>query len=354
MLPVHTGRQKYSCGPVTAIPNLLPVSLPESTKKLIYASLTESSWKKHASALSNFKKFEKVSKDPHPWPLNKQSIQSYTAWALTECKLKPSTVSSYIATIAFMHKLKNMDSNNCKDIVTKAMIRGAENLNFYSDVTKETRKVMTLPLLKLLGNSIAKSSWEDDSKQVVWATLTTAFFGSFRMGELLSKREGSFNRAEALLWSDVIFKKDSVIIRVKIPKSRDPKGEFVELFVIKGSCYCPVKALLRLKMLKGVGIRETFPVFMFKSGKLLTPATLNSTLHQLLVPHIGEAAMQITGHSFRAALPSALANRPDLANDEDVKLWGRWDSTAFRRYTRLKPEQKRAVFAKIVASLDRL
>jgi hypothetical protein len=66
---------------------------------------------------------------------------------------------------------------------------------------------------------------------------------------------------------------------------------------------------------------------------------------------LGEEAVHITGHSFRAALPSAMANCPDIANESDVKLWGRWNSSAYKLYTRLTPRQKRVIFEKIMSSL---
>ena len=82
--------------------------------------------------------------------------------------------------------------------------------------------------------------------------------------------------------------------------------------------------------------------------------TLNSCLRELLLPVIGTVATHISGHSFRAALPSALANRPDLASDEDIKNWGPWSGASFRLYTRLKPLQKRIIFNKIISSLSSL
>jgi hypothetical protein len=303
------------------------------------------------SALNCFKAFENSEKTPHPWPLSKESVLKFTTWAISVNKLKATTVSSYLGSIAYLHKLNDIDDSNCHCFMVKSLLRGAENLNFYEPKSRVSRKVMTFPLLKLLAHQISKADWLQDSKQVMWTAATTAFYGSFRFGELLSLREKSYNRAETLLWSDLTFKKDSVVVRVKVPKSRNPDGEYVDLFMLEDGSYCPVKALAKLKNLKGEGYRVSDPVFMFESGKLLTPSTLNSTLHTLLYPHIGKSAEQITGHSFRAALPSALANRPDLANDEDIKLWGRWDSSSFKKYTRLKPDQKRAVFHKIVSSL---
>ena len=67
---------------------------------------------------------------------------------------------------------------------------------------------------------------------------------------------------------------------------------------------------------------------------------------------IGPAAYQISGHSFRAGLPSAMASKPDIANDNDIKAWGRWSSDSYLLYTRLKHKQKKALFEKIISVLE--
>ena len=54
--------------------------------------------------------------------------------------------------------------------------------------------------------------------------MTGAFFGSFRFGEILCSSPSKFVEDESLLWKDIIFKEDSVLIKIKIPKSRNAKG----------------------------------------------------------------------------------------------------------------------------------
>jgi len=71
------------------------------------------------------------------------------------------------------------------------------------------------------------------------------------------------------------------------------------------------------------------------------------------MPIIGQQALNITGHSFRAALPAALANDPKIANDSDIKKWGRWSSESYLLYTRLKFKQKQMLFTKITAVLNK-
>jgi hypothetical protein len=86
--------------------------------------------------------------------------------------------------------------------------------------SQRTKKVMSLPLLRLMGHELAKNNWSDHSKVVVCPTYTTAFMGSFRLGEILARNEKTFNPLESLMWKDVRFMKDdSDQIHVKIPKN---------------------------------------------------------------------------------------------------------------------------------------
>jgi hypothetical protein len=102
----------------------------------------------------------------------------------------------------------------------KRALKGAENLTFYGNLAKNSRKVMTLPLLKLLGHEITKCAWSSFKKQVFWTACITAFFGSFCFREILAPTEWTFNQHETLLWSDVNIKSNSVLIHIKISKNR--------------------------------------------------------------------------------------------------------------------------------------
>ena len=161
-------------------------------------------------------------------------------WAVADRKLKPSTVGSYISSLSFLLKINDLDSSCCSDTVSKLLIKGAGNLSFYRDLSSNQRKVMTLPLLRILGHQISNSGWKSDGKQVFWTAAVIAFFGSFRFGEILCPKETYFNMDECLLWEDIRFSEDSVTIHVKIPKNRNLKGEFIDLFKIQNKSYCPV------------------------------------------------------------------------------------------------------------------
>ncbi len=87
-------------------------------------------------------------------------------------------------------------------------------------------------------------------------------------------------------------------------------------------------------------------------SKLLTQSTFNEIVRSLLRRRIGPIANQLACHSFRDGIPSALASFPKIANDSQVMGWGRWSSSAYLLYTRLKLNQKLKIYAKITSVLE--
>jgi hypothetical protein len=286
------------------------------------------------------------------WPLPIETISDFVNYAASEKNLKNTTIKSYLHSIAFYQNLQGLDSSNINSFLPNLLLKGVQNLQFYKNISGNIRRAMTYPVLKILCHQIASSEWSKDSKCVFWTALTVAFFGSFRFGELLSSHKNCFNENETLLWEDIKFSNDSVTIHVKIPKSKKSSGEYIDLFEFPDKRFCPVKALKNLFNVAKFNSPKS-PVFAFENGNCLTITTVNNTLHSLLSPLLGKRAVEFSAHSFRAALPSALASCPDLVSDEQIKSWGRWSSDSFRLYTRLKVQQKRYIFGKIVSAIER-
>jgi hypothetical protein len=138
-------------------------------------------------------------------------------------------VNVYLADLKLAHKLKNVDSSQFNYFYLKSMIKGTERLALYSTICKKTRLVLSYPLLKLLGNEIAVSDWSNDSKRIFWTASCLAFFGSFRLGEILSPNNLIFSR-ETLTRDDIQFFKDHAIINIRFPKSLRSKRGILWIF----------------------------------------------------------------------------------------------------------------------------
>jgi hypothetical protein len=183
---------------------------------------------------------------------------------------------------------------------------------------------MSFHLLKLIRHEIAKSNWDKNKKLVIWTACCVAFFGSFRLREILP-RESLENSWESLKWKQVVFtQKNSVIINIKSPKVfRKMKGDFVDLLEIKDTNCCPYTALKKMAVYHKERVKNNNLVFAFSDSDPLTPKKFTDTIKGLLFKHVGNAANQLTGHSFRAGIPAALAEHPDLASDHEIMIWGR-------------------------------
>jgi hypothetical protein len=283
-------------------------------------------------------------------PVSADFLHDYTKWALNTAKLRVGTVASYISSLRLLHILSKVDSSQFDDEFLKKLLQGGKNREIYRPMANN-RASISLPLLKVLGHQISRLAWGEWAKQTVWTACTVAFFGAFRMGELLPAREEGNNNSDTLLWRDIKLSRDHALVHIKCPKSKTAGGEQVDLFEFPGHGVCPIRALEKLREISA-GISDK-PVFSFQSGTCLTSRTFNSILRDLLQPILGDNTRLVSGHSFRSAIPTILGKYPTLTNISDIKSWGRWQSGAYQRYMKLKKDQKRDIFQKIRSCIEK-
>ena len=329
--------------------------LASALEGFINAAITKSSWQKYTSGWRAFLAFQEYTGAVYPLPLAAQDWRAFTTWCLAVRHLQPSSTRAYISAIIFVHHLAGHACIQAhKDPVVNLVLRGASNLRFLLPAKPMVRRVVTFSMLRVIGHRIAGTSWNAVSKQVVWACCCVAFFTSARIGELLADSGVAHDPTANLLWKDIIFVRDqSAILHLKANKSVHPEGEFLDVFTFPGFGCCPLKALTRLKAVQedaGIACSDE-PVFRFAARNNLTHSTLNALLAQLLQDICKPGENTISCHSFRAGIPTTLSLFPDLCNSDDVKGWGRWASDCYTRYTRLRHDQRQAIFGKIAHAL---
>ena len=173
------------------------------------------------------------------------------------------------------------------------------------------------------------------------------------MGEILSLVEKNFDPKTSLLWENVKFLENKeILLYIQYSKTTGFSGKFIDIYPIQNSKLCPASALIRLKkMAEKEGVYEKGkPVFTFKSGKFLTKEKLNFWLSKLL-SDFSDENFKITGHSFRAAIPSLLAAHPDISSVKEIKEWGGWSSDSYGLYTKSKRDERKTLFDKIVRDI---
>ena len=98
---------------------------------------------------------------------------------------------------------------------------------------------MNIHLLKLFGNKIDSTKWDDLSKQIVWMASTISFYTSCRMGEIVSGSKDGFDPKTTVTWENVIFLDEGeAIVHVPYTKTTGLKGTILNVFPTKNST-CP-------------------------------------------------------------------------------------------------------------------
>ena len=187
------------------------------------------------------------------------------------------------------------------------------------------RLPITPHLLRIINTNLFNSSRRFEDKVMLWAAITTAFFGFLRVSEYTSARKTTFDPNSTLLFSDVRVRNDSVRLNIKTSKT-DPfrQGVTVRLEA-NNTVLCPVNAL---RLYLSLHPTKSGPLFTFHNKTYLSRADLNHTLRDT-----SNGLANISSHSLRigAASTAAAMGCPKYL----IQSMGRWTSDCFRRYIRI-------------------
>ena len=228
------------------------------------------------------------------------------------------------------------------------ILRGIKNVH------KPKNKIIhpiTFKVLKILREKIFQQKWSKLSKQIIWSCCCLAFFGSFRISEIVTKHRKKFDKTSELRWKDVKFHKKYIKVCIKKGKTSPSKHVVVYLFKINSTLFCPYKNLKCLKKLQVEKkiFNKNLPLFRFASGIFLTTKKLNKLLKNLLCDtNFGKS--HLTSRCFRYGIPSEIENIPELLNNNHVKNWGRWRSSAYKNYMKNDLPTKEWIFRKVCAT----
>ena len=120
-----------------------------------------------------------------------------------------------------------------------------------------------------------------------------------------------------------------MVIFLRSPKSSvGNKGQSVVLSKNPEANLCPVRHLLDLRQVSNV----QGPVFVYDSGKFLTPQSANKILRQASISTGVPRNSQFSCHSLRAGLPTMMALDPGRFSQTEIRAAGRWRSDTANRY----------------------
>ena len=286
-------------------------------------------------------------------PFSSANMCLFVHWLFTVRRLKVATVNSYLAGVRQMHISMGMEPPNLRDSFVKEILRGKSNMESFKQKGpggNHGRLPMTISLMKLWKEKIRLSNLNPDKKLLIWAVSTLAFYGAFRIHELVSKTEATFDPDHTLLTEDIRLAGTGnerwLEISLKCPKEKKSgRPTIIDVFEVGGQL-CPVSAFL--KWSRHNMLERGMPIFRDSTGTPLTGREVNKQLKSLLGKFAVYKNGSISSHSFRSGIVSILGSKG--FSDEEIKLVGRWSSRAFIRYMKL-PRTQRAAIAKRIGHL---
>ena len=317
-------------------------------KQLNATTVTAKSWSKYASAYKKFQKFNTETNSNISWPIDCKTVNGFVLWCLKEENLSSTTIKTYVLALSRIQNTKGFGKIPFKNSVAEKLILGAKNSKMGLKKASKISAAVTFKKLCKIKRYIKKVFPNKTDRLPIWACMCVAFFGSFRMGVLLSAKCKNFDKSSTLLWENVEKHKKYWKIHIKSPKSKN-ENETVFLFRFPIKKLCPLRALKKLEnsQKKSHTFRENLPVFRQNSGQNITKNFINSILSEIFKSN----KYTVSCKSFRCGIPTSLGNCPDIANDQHIKAWGRWNSKSFLRYEHFDLYQKEWIFKKIIFSL---
>ena len=285
-----------------------------------------------------------------PFPVTESLLCSFAAF-LADSGLTPQTIKTYMSAIRNTQlSLGLPDPREQSTLpVLKRVLAGISRSRLGRGQPSKLRLPITAVLLHKIRDEMERSA--HPGRRTLWAICCTAFFGFFRLGELLLTRAADFNSRLHLAWGDMAVDNQQAptMLKLRLKQSKtDPFGRGADVVLGKTGCsLCPVAALLGYVAARG---DRQGPFFITTAAKPVTKQFFVAEIRKVLA-RLGLPDHDYAGHSFRigAATSAALAG----VEDSTIQLLGRWQSGAFLRYIRTPPQTLAAVSVTLAAQTQR-
>ena len=209
---------------------------------------------------------------PDPFPVTENLLCSFAAF-LADAGLAPQTVKSYLAAIRNTQlSLGLPDPREQSSLpILRRVLAGISRSRLGRGVPSRVRLPVTASLLSDIRRELVQSTHPE--RLVLWAVCSTAFFGFFRLGELLLTNPADFDSRRHLAWGDMAVDDPQApsMVRIHLKQSKtDPFGRGADIVLGRtGGDLCPVAAVLTICGVQGL---PAWPILHPVDGK-----TVNKT-----------------------------------------------------------------------------
>ena len=241
-----------------------------------------------------------------PFPVTEYLLCAF-ATAMADNGLSPQTVKSYLAAIRNTQlSLGLPDPREQSSLPTLRRVQaGISRARLGRGQPSRVRLPVTAQLLRRVKGALEASAHSE--RILLWAVCCTAFFGFFRLGELLLTSPAAFNPRLHLAWEDLAMDNPTNprILKLHLKQSKtDQTGHGADVVLGRTDLtLCPVARV------RGQPRRPARPILPHFGGS----SPDETGIRVRVLASLGLPDHQYAGHSFRigAATSAALAGMED-------------------------------------------
>ena len=298
--------------------------LSQSSLQLLKASVSTSTKQLYLRSYTLLHKFCAKQNVPFSLPFTEVLICNFIG-DLFQQGYSPSTITSHVSAISYLHKLFILPDPTHSFIVRKT-IKGTHNLAKSGDIRLPITKSILIKLLSALHHTVQ----EADTRVLLSTIFLLAFHAFMRLGELVAR--SSVYNTKVIQRQDILFLDDNSV-QLILRHSKNMKDGQPIVLTLAANYFnpqlCPVRAL---KTFTSLYQHKSGPLFTFKSGHPVSHSFVAAQLKHA-IEFIGLDSSKYLGHSFRigAATEATKNGLPENV----IQQLGRWQSNAIRRYIRI-------------------
>ncbi|XP_048733030.1 uncharacterized protein LOC125649499 [Ostrea edulis] len=216
------------CAIITNLPILSTHDLQLRSQELLDCALSANTKKLYDSAVKAYHMFCSSYLPKQVWPPSPATLVDFVSY-LSLTKLSPNTVKSYIAGISYYNKL-HVFPDTTQSFLLKKVLLGFSRSNLHNDA----RKPITFAILIGMGQALPKICQSYYESTLFSTIFVTAFFGFFRMGELV--QNSKHDAGHAIQVQNVLYSPHDNTVRILLQHSKtDQEGKGHRRIWIVGS-----------------------------------------------------------------------------------------------------------------------
>ena len=253
-------------------------NLEKDVQKYFEQGLATSTRKTYQAGIKKFRQFCVVCNIQTPLPVSQPLLCLFISF-LANNGLSYGTIKTYLSAVRYLHIANDYPEPEVALMPKLKLVeRGIRKINS-KDFCGRQEFPITPSILQRL-RAIWESSATSYETIMMWAVCCTAFFGFFRLGELL---EGSSSSCRGPTINEVATdshdKPSMVMIHLRTSKT-DQFSQGVDIYLgATGTNLCPVAALLAYVAVRNNGVG---PLFIHQDGRNLTKSVFITKLRSAL------------------------------------------------------------------------